>query len=340
MPNNVTFLDSFSINKVAIALTQLTQNKPREYYFSEEAPVKLTMPKLRRNQICEIVPISEGCVGNCAFCCTRFARGKLFSYPPNIIVDTIRELIEKGYKEIWITSQDTGAYGLDRDCDLATLLETICTIKGEFFIRVGMMNPNNLLTMLNRLIDVFQNEKIFKFLHLPMQSGNEKVLQLMNRHYKINDFRRIVQTFRERIPELTLATDIICGFPSEDELAFQDSLRLLDEVEPDIVNISKFAPRPKTIAATMKQLPSQIVKDRSKRMADRCKTISLRKNRRWINWRGPILVNEIGRRESLVGRNFAYKPVVINGKRKLLGKRLSVRIYEVTPTYLLGEPSV
>jgi MiaB-like tRNA modifying enzyme len=335
---NVAYLDPFSINQVTTVMTQLVQNKLSKCYFTDVAPIKLTMHKLQSKEIYEIVPISEGCLGKCAFCCTRFARGSLFSYPSSTIVDTIQHVIAQGKKEIWITAQDTGAYGIDRNCDLPSLLEAISTIKGDFRIRVGMMNPKNLMNTLDRLIVAFQNDKIYKFLHLPVQSGNDHVLQQMNRFYQVKDFKRIVNTFRKNIPELTLSTDVICGFPSEDETAFQDSLRLLEEVEPDIVNISKFAPRPKTIAATMKQPPSQIVKARSKRMTNHCKAISLIKNRRWINWSGTILVNEIGRLGSLIGRNFAYKPVVINGKRELLGKRIIVQVTKATPTYLIGEP--
>jgi MiaB-like tRNA modifying enzyme len=334
---NVAYLDPFSINQVTTALTQLVQDKLSGCYFTDKAPMKLTMPKLQSNNIHAIVPISEGCLGSCTFCCTRFARGKLFSYPSNAIVNTIEHLVTNGRKEIWITAQDTGAYGVDHDSDLPTLLQAICAIEGEFRIRVGMMNPVTLMNNLDRLINVFQNNKIYKFLHLPVQSGNDHVLQRMNRHYQTKDFKRIVSTFRKTIPKLTVSTDIICGFPSEDETAFQDSLRLVEEIEPDIVNISKYAPRPNTIAATMKPLPSQLVKKRSTRMTNHCKTISLTKNRYWINWTGTILVDEIGQPGSLIGRNFAYKPVVINGTRELLEKRVHVRVAQATPTYLIGE---
>jgi tRNA A37 methylthiotransferase MiaB len=116
----------------------------------------------------------------------------------------------------------------------------------------------------------------------------------MRRGYTVDDFLRIVQCFREEIPNMTLWTDIICGYPTEDEEAFIDSLKVIDEVEPDTVNISKFSPRPMTQASRLKLLPSYVVKDRSRRMAKLCARISLERNLLWVNWVGRVLIDETG----------------------------------------------
>ena len=240
-------------------------------------------------------------------------------------------------REIWLTAQDTGAYGFDKDYNLATLLEEVCKIRREFFVRVGMMNPQNALEILDQLVKAFDNDKIFKFLHIPVQSGNDGVLKSMSRFYSVNDFKRIVDSFRKIMPDISLSTDIICGFPGESEKAFEDSLKLIKEVEPDVVNISKFFPRPKTVAATKKQLSSQTVKARSREMSILCKDISRKRNRRWLNWTGRILLDEKGKKSSIIGRNFAYKPVVLSGYVASLGKQVRVRVKKACPTYLVGE---
>ena len=333
VPDYLALLDPSSANRIAYAVEGDIRGRQ---YFSDKPVIKVESCKPREGRVFEIVPISEGCLGSCAFCCTRVARGRLFSYPVDKIVERVEWLVRKEVKEIWITAQDIGAYGLDSGYDLTVLLEKMCGIEGEFFLRVGMMNPNHALRMLDSLIKTYKNDKVFKFVHLPVQSGNDRVLRLMNRAYTANDFKRIVNAFRKEIPDITVSTDIICGFPGEDEEAFEDSIKLVKEAEPDVVNVSKFTPRPKTAATKMKQLPSQIVKARSEKMAALSKEISLKRNMRWLGWEGNILVDEEGTGSSMIGRNFAYKPVVVDAERALLGERINVKIREAATTYLKG----
>jgi MiaB/RimO family radical SAM methylthiotransferase len=252
-------------------------------------------------------------------------------------VDQISRAVRDGVKEIWVTAQDTGAYGLDIGSNLATLLKEMCHIEGKFIMRIGMMNPQHAFNMLGRLINAYKDGKIFKFLHLPLQSGNDNVLRRMNRPYTTETFKRTINVFRGEITDLTLATDIICGFPSEDEEAFEDTLKVIAEVEPDIVNVSKFFPRPGTAAAGMKQLPSQVVKRRSKRLNELRFRVSHKRNQRWLNWVGEVLIDEKGKKGAWIGRNLAYKPVVIKSDKDLTGLRVEVRVVRVFQTYLEGE---
>ncbi len=298
----------------------------------------LDLPKVRTNRVISIVPISYGCLGACSYCCVRFARGRLRSYKIREIVERVKCDLDLGVKEIWLTSQDTACYGKDIGTNLACLLEEICKIDDDFSVRVGMMNPNYALNMLEDLIQVFKNDRIFKFIHLPVQSGDDEILQLMNRFYSVEDFKKIVCQFRKEIPDITLATDVICGFPGEYDEAFDRTLKLVEDVKPDVVNISKFFPRPGTVAEKMesKVSPSNL-KKRSGRMADLCKRISFEKNKRWVDWMGRVLVDEEGKRlGSWIGRNFAYKPIVVRDCGSLFGKFISVRVVEVFPTYLGG----
>ncbi|MGQ9460054.1 MAG: tRNA (N(6)-L-threonylcarbamoyladenosine(37)-C(2))-methylthiotransferase [Candidatus Bathyarchaeaceae archaeon] len=294
----------------------------------------LDLPKIPVNKVIGIIPINYGCLGACSYCCVLFARGRLRSYQINEIVEGAKRDLASGAKEIWLTSQDTACYGKDIGTNLADLLKRICEIEGKFFIRVGMMTPNQALEILDDLIQAYKNEKVFKFLHLPVQSGDNEVLRLMNRFYTAEDFKRILYSFRKEIPEITVATDVICGFPDESKAAFKRTMKLIKEIQPDVINISKFFPRPHTPAKKMKQLPPQEVKERSKQMAELSRRISLRKNRAWINWKGTILIDEGGGEKSWIGRNFVYKPVVVKARGFLLGEFLNVRVVRVFPTYL------
>jgi MiaB-like tRNA modifying enzyme len=298
----------------------------------------LSLPRQTSNPVVSIVPVAQGCLGSCSYCCVVFARGHLRSYNVDDVVERVRSDLQSGAKEVWLTGQDMACYGRDIDTNLPDLLKAVCSIKEcEFLVRVGMMTPNYVLDMLDLLIAAFLDEHVFKFLHLPVQSGDDEVLQRMNRFYSVDDFRRIVASFRKAIPDITIATDVICGFPGESEEAFQRSLKLIEEVKPDVVNVSKFFPRPRTLAEKMSSKVSAAeVKRRSQNLAKVVKHVSAVKNAAWKNWTGKILIDEKGKQQgSWIGRNFAYKPVVIRSKdTSLLGKCVDVRVVKTFQTYL------
>jgi MiaB-like tRNA modifying enzyme len=336
-PGYSAVLDPHSVDQILVAIKKAELGESNLEFFSEKPNIKVNLPKVRANRFVEIVQIAEGCTGSCAFCCTRFARGKLFSYPKEAIVDRIKKAVRGEVKEVWLTAQDTGAYGKDIGSNLAELLEEVCNVEGKFFVRVGMMNPFHVPEMLDRLIKAYKNKKVFKFLHLPLQSGDDEVLSLMNRFYSVEDFKNIVHWFRGEIPKITLATDVICGFPGEGEQAFERSMELIREIKPDVLNISKFFPRPRTPAEYMEQLPIWEIRERSRKMTELFRSICLERNRAWLNWDGEVIVDEKGKDGSWIGRNFAYKPIVIKSRDKLLGKFLRVRVKATFPTYLLAE---
>ena len=244
-----------------------------------------------------------------------------------------------GAKEFWVTSQDTACYGKDLGSNLAELLEALDGLAGDFKVRVGMMTPNMVTDMQNRLVEAFRSEKVFKFLHLPVQSGDDETLKRMRRFYTATEFKHIVDAFRVEFPDLTLATDIIVGFPGETAEAFENTLKLLEEVKPDVTNVSKFFARPKTKAAEIKEDLVELgeIKRRSTVAAQLAKQVSFERNQRWVGWVGEVLVDEKGKVEgSWVGRNFAYKPVAIKSTDNLLGKTLRVKVAEAFATYLKG----
>ena len=304
-----------------------------------EKKEKVLLPTIPFNKLISIVQVASGCLSACSFCEARIARGILKSYRPSSIIERIKKDVRDGFKEFWITSQDNGCYGFDIGTDLAELLNTIVKIDGNFFIRVGMMNPVHLIKrkdLLKSLVQVFKNEKIFKFLHLPIQSGSNKVLKEMNRGHTVEDFLEVVDIFRKEIPEITIETDIIVGYPTETEEDFEKTIELLKVLEPDVVNISRFFPRPKTPAEKLKQLPIEIINKRSKKIYELTREIALRKNKKYVGRNLSVFVDEIGKNESYIGRTMNYKPVVIKSDEDIFGKILNVEIVDAKSNFLIG----
>jgi len=309
------------------------------HLLKQDANERLNVPKVRRNPVVGIVPISEGCLGECAYCKARFARGRLLSYDASAIVAQVKSDVASGCKEIWLTSQDCGAYGKDIDTNIVELLQKVCAVEGDFFVRLGMMNPNFALEFLDELISVFKENKgkLFWFIHLPVQAGSNKILKSMNRKYTKEDFTKVCHAFRESMPEICIATDVICGFPSETGSDFQETKELIKRVEPDIVNVSRFWPRPGTPAASMSgQLHGRDTNSRSREMEKVKEEVSLLRNKTWVGWQGQVIIDEkgsVGAEESWVGRNYAYKPVGLKGSFKF-GSVIEIKVQKACTYHL------
>ncbi|MBT5021219.1 tRNA (N(6)-L-threonylcarbamoyladenosine(37)-C(2))-methylthiotransferase [Candidatus Woesearchaeota archaeon] len=300
---------------------------------------RLNLPKIKHNATIEIIPISQGCLGNCTYCITKLARGNLVSYDSIAIINNAQAAITAGCKEIWLTSQDCGAYGKDIGTNIIGLLNKLITLKGDFKIRLGMANPNFIKDYVSDLIQIFQSDKMFKFLHIPLQAGSNKVLKDMNRFYIREDFINIVEKLRKNMPKINIATDIICGFPTESESNFQETIDVINKTKPDIINISRFWPRPNTPANDLKPLNSKEINRRSKLITELAKNISKDNLKSWIGWSGNIIIDHIGKDNSFVGRNDSYKPIVIkNPKTKLnLGDIVNIKVIDSTTHHLIGE---
>ncbi len=310
---------------------------------------RLNLPKIRRNSIVEILPISEGCVGSCSYCKTKFARGNLFSYAKENILTQFKLAIVQGCKEIWITSQDNGCYGFDiyrrEKYYLPQLLADLLAVEGDFKIRLGMCNPDHISFIKEDLIEVFKHPKMFKFLHIPIQSANNRVLKSMNRNYTVEKFIDIVDSFRREIPLITLSTDIIVGFPEESEEEFMGSLNLVTKVEFNVLNVSRFWLRSGTMAENMIQLPASVIKDRLIRIKNVFEIMAQEKNKLWLNKEFIILIDEIGKNGSLIGRDEYYRQIVIknpsiNLRSTGLGSIVTVKIVNTTKYLLIGEEIV
>jgi MiaB-like tRNA modifying enzyme len=327
-PDNLNFLPD-----VVKAILKGEKAEFKERRNLDKSDLRCLKERVRENRIA-IVSISEGCVGSCSYCAARLARGKLFSFKPENIVEEVKMAVEDGYKEIQLTSQDTAAYGLDSGRNLPELLEEISKVKGDFRVRVGMMNPNNALRILDGLIEAFKSEKIYKFLHLPLQSGDDEILKKMRREYTLDEFLEVVKRFRKEFSDLVLSTDIIVGFPGEDDESFLRSYQTIERIRPDIVNITRFSRRENTEAAKLKDMPDWIKKERSRKLTELAKQIGKENNSKHLGKKYRVLVTKKGKRGYL-SRTNSYRPVILDWA--MLGKFYDARIVDYTFNYLRGE---
>lgn len=292
------------------------------------------------DNLTKIVQISVGCVGNCSYCIVKKIKNQLISKNIDEIIKEIKEGLKHGAKEIYLTSTDTAAYGFDKGTNLAYLLRYILEeVKGEYKIRIGMMNPVPFSRFYKDLIPLFKDPKLYKFLHIPVQSGSEKVLKEMNRPTDLNRVLEIKRAFHEVVGDLGfIATDIIVGYPTETSVDFEETKRFLQLLLPDMTHVSKYGPRDFTEAKKLKPLPSQVVKSRSRELSMLARKIALERNRKWIGRITEVLVlYDSG--EIASGRNDYYKMISFkkNEYERIEGKVVKVRIKDASPSHLIGE---
>jgi MiaB/RimO family radical SAM methylthiotransferase len=259
-----------------------------------------------------IVQIAQGCLGHCTYCLTRFARGPLKSFSKEEIILQVQNCVRSGIPEIQLTAQDVSAWGRECGRTFPELLAAINDIPGQFMVRVGMMNPTTVNDCLDDLIDAFSGDRIFKFVHIPFQSGSDAVLTQMGRQYTVAECEKIVAEFRKRYPDITIATDMIVGFPKETKADFSMSCDLIDRVRPNKVNITRYSCRPFTLASSEKDFPDSVKKDRSRILNARAELLYGLLNRPLLGMVVPFIVTEIIREGSVMARTPNYTGIVLN----------------------------
>uniref|UniRef100_A0A7C3ETN0 tRNA-t(6)A37 methylthiotransferase n=1 Tax=Candidatus Methanomethylicus mesodigestus TaxID=1867258 RepID=A0A7C3ETN0_9CREN len=284
-----------------------------------------------------IIPISRGCLGSCSYCIVRHARGYLRSSPKEKILASAEAAVRGGAREIWLTAQDTAAYGADVGSSLPELLDSLTALSGDFMIRVGMFNPSSALKCLPALVKSFSPRTVYKFIHAPMQSGSDRVLGLMRRGYSVADFFGIVSEFRSKHRRISLATDVIVGFPGEGDDDFEETCTAILKLKPDKIHIARYSPRPHTEAASMDQLRENVKKERSRRLAAIKREVQQEVNRSWVGETIEALALELSRGGKALARSREYKPVWVSGLGSgCLGKWVSVDVDACTPYSLSG----
>ncbi len=295
--------------------------------------------EIREPSIFDGIPINQGCTGNCNFCISRVARGKLISRPVSKIASQVRMQIERGIGEVRISSLDTAAYGKDTGVRLPNLIREICSIEGDFMLRVGMMEPRNTFEIVDDLLNSYSDPKVFRFLHLPVQSGDDRILESMNREYKVDEFLKITEKFRNSYPDGTLSTDIISGYPEDDEESFQNTLNMLERTKPEIVNITRFSPRQYTKDFIRKVPDSGKVKRWTAEYTEMHRNIIKERMENLIGRTESIFLTERVKDGTTMGRDQSYRAVVVPGEHPLYS-RIDVELVDHGGTYLIGKPLI
>ena len=315
---------------------QNTLNGNKVVFIDGDPTDRTCLPRVRANSLVHIAPISTGCLGNCSYCIVKFARGHLYSFPVDSIVSDIQQAVDDECKEIWVTAEDTSTYN-DNGIRIPELLDRITAIEGDFRVRVGMTTPNSLDEVMPGLLESLKNEKMYHFIHIPIQAGNDDILKGMRRKYTVRQFKDVVEKLRAVYPDIGLSTDIICGFPGETDEQFQDSLDLVTWLRPDVLNINRFWERPGTDAAEMPgRLHGRDTKERSRRMTTLWKELAVDVGMKWMGWEGEILLSEDGKNDTKVGRNFVYKSIAVKTD-KPLGSFIKVKVKDVGIGFLIAD---
>lgn len=276
------------------------------------------------------IPIQQGCLSACHFCFTKLAR-RYLSLGVGEVIRWINAALYDSCKELELTGTDLGSYGRDIGIDLAELLTSVLSLPQDFRIRLGMSSPHYFKNMLDRLLKIYEDKRIYKFFHLSVQSGSERLVKDMNRSHTVKDWIDVKHAFRQKFGnQFTVATDIIVGYPTETEEDFEQTLRFIEEHRPDIVNLSKFTPRPGTVAAELRQLPSEVIKRRSIIANELIKRIAAENNEKHIGKEYRVLVTEQGK-----ARTDFYRQVVLDKNIKL-GEFIDVYIETSNHSSLFG----
>ena len=293
-----SWIGPHQLNKAADVVKQTYCGEVvRECGLSKES--KVGVAKVTDDSLIHIIQICEGCLGACTFCCTRFARGPLNSYPIADIVEEAKLAIENGACEIQLTAQDTAAFGRDTGEKLSDLIKEVANLKGDFRVRVGMMHPKNILDDVDDIIDAIKQPNVYDFIHLPIQSGSDKVL-----------------------------------YPTETDDDFLKTVELLKCVKPSLIHLSKYQHRKGAISSSLKEIPHETMKKRSKFLTQIKSEITMEENKELLHSYQTALVVEKGSKGGFIAKTNSYIPVVVDNVN--LGDFVRVKITHATATYLKG----
>ncbi len=345
-------LNSHQIHRIVEVVEEtLSRNILKLTEVGELPPLNLT--KIRTSSIIEIIPITLGCLRECVWCreTPTQADQPLQSYPIAEIVEVARQALREGskqsseqenekkinIKEIWLASVDSTSYGCDIGTNLAQLLPALVGLPGEFRILLSPAHIASLRSCQDELIGTLQHPKIFQYLHLPAYAGSTKVLGELKQGHTAAQFRDVIKLLRTHLPVITIATNVVIGFPTETDDDFWQTLDLVRNTSPDTVEIISFVAQPKTSHARLPALGEEELARRHKVISDIAHNTAILQNERWRTWQGSIIIDEQGELPGeWIGHNDSYKPVSVNGMYKL-GDVVRVKILRATTPALKGE---
>jgi len=339
------------LDRLTVGGKQITKKQVEDYFSIH--------PKYESN-FQAFMPVMTGCNNFCTYCAVPYTKGREKSRSAKDIIKEVKELIQKGYKEITLLGQNVNSYGVQtknqkyktQKSKFADLLRKINQIPGKFWVRFLTSNPQDMSDELIRTVK--ECKKVCEYVHLPVQAGNNRVLKNMNRKYTRKHYFKLIEKIRKEIfisltggPGVAISTDTIVGFSGETKEQFRDTLDLYKKVDFDMAYIAQYSPRPGTVAAKMKDdVPKQEKKRREKELTKILEKTALKNNKKYLNKIVDILIEKESK-DYLFGRTRTFKLVQFKGPKsligkpstlgKVLGKFVKVKITSVTPWAMKGK---
>ncbi len=316
-----------------------------DYYFPPQDTTKWIFPEIKkekkeffeippkRSGITAYVSIMTGCDNFCSYCVVPYTKGREMSRKAKEVLEEAKKAINDGYKEVWLLGQNVNSYkgGLS----FANLLREINSIKGNFWIRFASSHPKDLsLEIIHAIRDC---KKVTKYLHLPIQSGDDKILKKMNRPYDTKRYKEIIEEVRKNIPVISISTDVIVGFPEETEKHFSNTVKLFRELDFDMAYVSRYSPRAETSAGKIKEtVTNEEKKRREKVLEEIIKESAQKRNKSFVGKNLNVLVFRKNKKGSLIGKTTGYQNVIFKGEKEHIGKFVKVKIIHSSSWGLKG----
>lgn len=303
----------------------------------EEESYLEIMPK-RENKAFALIPISTGCNRFCTYCCVPYTRGLQVDRKSEQIIKEVEQAVKQGAKEVILLGQTVNSYyDESSNVSFTDLLREIDKIEGDFWISFQSPYPTDFD---DETIQTIKNsKKVIRYINLPLQSGSNVILRKMNRRYSVEQYLEIVRKMRKEIPEISLAADIIVGFPGETEEDFQETVRVMEEVKYDMAFIARYSPRPGTTAQKLFQddIPEKEKIRREKVLTKILKRTSLENNKKLVGREFRVLIYQ-KKPNYFYGKNFFGRNVIVPlSENNLMGKFVRVKIKQAHPFVLRGE---
>ncbi len=287
------------------------------------------------------IPIMTGCNNYCAYCVVPYVRGKEISRPIKEIIKEVKTAIKNGAKEIWLLGQNVNSFAADNKKSkkpgkhFADLLKEVNKIEGDFWIKFTSSHPKDFSEDIIKAIKT--SKKVAKYLNLPIQAGDDAILKKMNRPYTIEQYKKIIRKVRKAMPDITLSTDIIVGFPGETKKHFKNSVNLFKEIKFDMAYLNKYSQRHGTAAAKMKDNVTKAEKDkREKELNEVLKETAFQNNKKHIGEKETVLVLE-QKKDFYMGKTEGNKTIKIIGANCRIGDFVMVKITNALPWGLEGK---
>lgn len=308
--------------------------------FNKETEIVEGIPVDRESSVKAYVTIMYGCNNFCTYCVVPYVRGRERSRQPEEILKEIKDLVSKGYKEVTLLGQNVNSYGkgLEENVDFAKLLRMINEVEGLERVRFMTSHPKDLNE--DVILAIKECDKLCEQIHLPVQSGSDRILKEMNRHYDKNHYMNLINKIKKEIPDVSITTDIIVGFPGETEEDFEGTLNLVKEVQYDSAFMFIYSRRNHTPADKMEnQVPDDIKHERFNRLVDAVNEGVIKSNKKYEGRILEVLVEGKSKNDEtkLMGRSRNGKLVNFEGDESLIGTLVDLKIVRAQPFSLIGE---